>query len=857
MTSHSKSARRLSSIFSLKSSDSDSASVQSAGRHGSLAEETGGRSSRPMPGHTPVHSFSHPLPGGPPSSGPFLAPKPWGMHHSPQQIPVETMADLTLEPPPPIMVELPGSRPQTPTGMGRPASHTASPSGMERPGTPTAISKRRSWIPSRSRNISRDMGTNTRSQNKAWVRVGENELVYDLSPLELAQKAWDVWQETGDTFVYLYPKASRKAALFKVESSIIASSAPLTFLAHGGIYSFRGRTSGDHDRITRDLVLPVPPVSPPITPVIEPFDQVSPTESSQGVSKKSSSQGSRTTFDSLDGPVKDAHLYFPTSLSADDYAGPHEPCLSEEDLDQLISIRNLFAFLLRQPLVMTPRQPTNFDVFLQIAGLLAEHQFTNLDGSTFGEVAESSFAYYIAELNLADVRHSREKTIEGVILGERMRNADLYNESFVHAVGKWADVAALNSPKYGLISRTTRSRIERAHFDLDRRLATLRTCLHDFEFPSLFSGIANSTALPEGKSVNFKQWKNSFLALRRHVLSYYKTTYGSWPPKARSKKNDFEESGFNRLLLRDLTLDFSTLYDLLVDRSSLTTRGIDADDASDASALRKVLSEFDHSTPPVKPPMPFDTPLLPSLAAMTSDTYPLAGPDRLKAFKKLNSSRVRDAAPLDALLNRASNLDTLANPSPFLQAFRTFERKSAINVPVHEVADQRLGYWLFLYVVLQNLPLLVVDAPCVHFSQGVEYFLCEPPRGGLPWAREQPRASWYGVAGGAAVVSLPSEVVDYGVEGVYRRSHAWEQAARWMGPGVTVQVDEPDSPVLSQRRRRSSGLEHLPVPQGAISSQRQRSGDKSNPGMSFQDILGKVEEKEGKKGKRERSKIRI
>ena len=86
-----------------------------------------------------------------------------------------------------------------------------------------------------------------------------------------------------------------------------------------------------------------------------------------------------------------------------------------------------------------------------------------------------------------------------------------------------------------------------------------------------------------------------------------------------------------------------------------------------------------------------------------------------------------------------------------------------------------------MYAVLQSLPMVVVDAPEVKFTEGIEYFLCVPPRGGLPWCRDDINGgrSWFGVAGGTGLVNLPADIVAYGVEGVYRRSHCWQVASKW------------------------------------------------------------------------------
>jgi hypothetical protein len=145
--------------------------------------------------------------------------------------------------------------------------------------------------------------------------------------------------------------------------------------------------------------------------------------------------------------------------------------------------------------------------------------------------------------------------------------------------------------------------------------------------------------------------------------------------------------------------------------------------------------------------------------------------------------------------------------------------------------------------------MLVVDAPAVKWTHGVEYFLCEPPRSGVPWANNAERErTYYAIAGSNnAVVSLPSDVIEFGIEGIYRRSHCWVMAERWTsGSGIMQQAvqetflrDEavprlPGSmpaadPVPRSRsnspstrdpgKRRSvmlSGLEALPMPPGVF-----------------------------------------
>ena len=596
---------------------------------------------------------------------------------------------------------------------------------------------------------------------------------------------------------------------------------------------------------------------------------------------------------------KDMHLCLPQPLQTDSTAP--QPRFSIEDMDMLIATRNMFAFLLGQPLVATSHNPTLFAVLLKVAELLQRYHFTNLDGSTLGEDVTHLFARIVDEYRLCDIRASREKTIEAVVLGERMRYLPLYNEGFVHGVGKWDDLIQLNNPKLLLVTTTTRKRMERSTIDLGHRVATTRRRLNDMDFQTVFAGFANSSSSAESKIINFKGWKASFLSMRQHVLRHYRERYGNWPPRAKSKKNDFEESGLNRIALQDLYNDFASVYDTLVDRQSITTRA--SGDVSEPevssqdinhNCIRRILAEYDRSAIPVAPPIPYDVPNMPSLSPVQRDWHNLDSKKQHKeAAKKLADDQI------NLLLMQSYNRDAMT-ANPFLVEFINFERRTARNKSLDELRDLRIGQWIFVYTVLQALPLLVVDAPGIQFSKGVEYFLCQIPLGSAPWMQESHsrQQSWYNIAGGTGFVSLPSHIVEHGVEGVYQRSHCWIEAKKWSGeaggdgtlvadaqaaaqsqsrngslvpispelpqndgnttflslesstsPAVALSPALAVNPADDQRSRSPSprrpgrksislGLEELPLPQGVVPEQA-RPLSTYNPQANFDDIIGK------------------
>lgn len=115
---------------------------------------------------------------------------------------------------------------------------------------------------------------------------------------------------------------------------------------------------------------------------------------SAGTSYTDGSEDSRDSrgLDSLE-PGQPIHLHVPLNLS--DKAKQPTPLdpksFPESDTESLISARNLFAFLTGQSLVASRGRPTFYHIFLNIAQALTFYEFSNLDGSTFGEVANFNF----------------------------------------------------------------------------------------------------------------------------------------------------------------------------------------------------------------------------------------------------------------------------------------------------------------------------------------------------------------------------------------------------------------------------------------------------------------------------------
>ncbi|KAK2603728.1 hypothetical protein QQS21_004104 [Conoideocrella luteorostrata] len=603
--------------------------------------------------------------------------------------------------------------------------------------SPSKKSLRRSWLSMDGRSRFNSWSSNEDDNTQVWVLLDDYQSEYNPSFLRTAEKVPELWDDNGNVYVYLYPRGSGCGPSFKVPEFVVSTSNVFNALIHSESDSLsRTRSTGcvGHQRLRVDDAGRME--SPFTRSIIEDPDAL------------------RLHLPLT--PTASAHL---TTL--DDGEPTH--------FGRLISIRNLFAFLTRQPLVGLKTRSKIFDAVLDVANLLQEFGFSSLDGSDFGEVAKLSFKYYLNQMGLSDCRHSPEKTIKALILGERMRCVDLYSEAFAHAAGMYSAIMDQQLSLFNQASLCTQQKLERAHLDLVSRQHSVNEHLEHFDFPSLFAGIANSKSTPELKLVRFKSWRNSFNKMRKFTLNHYRAEFGSWPPKVSNKVHPFTKNGLNRLALKALYADMCALYDLLVDRTMLTSRTMDelpvvSDNLSELSlsALRTILSEFDRSKPPVLPPIPFDVPRLPSV----------------KDQSKMG--RVFKEYELFPLLSESYNQDENGAGLPFISKFKDFEIRESRGNVLKNLVDQRIGYWLFLYAVLQSLPLLVVDAPGVKHTEDVEYFLCEPPMNNLPWVSDQEvRKMWYEVIGGGGLVELSADAVMFSIQATYHRSYCWIAAKQW------------------------------------------------------------------------------
>lgn len=456
-----------------------------------------------------------------------------------------------------------------------------------------------------------------------------------------------------------------------------------------------------------------------------------------------------------------------------------------------IDARNLFAFLTHSYMVSTPTAESAYQVFNRMGEMLNVHA-----GNLWQmRQAEPHFLHYVDELRLDDVRNDDESILDALILGERWQCTQLWTEGFLHAAGRWEILSS--NPAAPMLNAWTRARLDRMSLDLNNvRLKNVNQRLTDFQMPAVWIG--------EGRK--HRLWQGAYEKMRTLVLSHMKHVFGSWPPKPGKKGKGGGTSitgGLNRIVLKQLYDDLCCLYDLLVDHDYIYGDKLDRSGARPSSgdeepkttelasktgkaeeekadtarvALRKIMQEFDTSGVPVQPTMPFDLPRIPSRA--------VAGTKPKKRFFFQRSDPKISSSEAEALLSSSYNLDARDRhaSNPLVKRFLDHEKEHATGKSVLDFAEARCGRWIFIYCVLQSLPLTVVDAMGLKYSEGVEYFLCENHRDGYPWEKGLSKRAtrmtglWDAMA---STTNLFDSNPDDDIDITYRRSHCWEVSEDW------------------------------------------------------------------------------
>ncbi|KAG9246829.1 hypothetical protein BJ878DRAFT_539909 [Calycina marina] len=564
---------------------------------------------------------------------------------------------------------------------------------------------------------------------QAWIEQPEGLVEHSLQYLFTDTDAL-VWGNDANLYVFASSKDSQRGPIFMVPRTIFENSAQLSKTVYLDEFDLRNV----HYHSSLD------------DPSCQACDLVA----------------SQPTHQST---VEVLRLNFPLKLSDDALRNP-----SPADIFALVNFTNLIAFLTTQPLINISELSTRFQAFVGISQLLMEHGFNCPDGTSYGAHATECFKAYLNDTMLEEVRESNHNIVQGLILGERMRSEKMYTEAFAHAAGNYDEIKKTHQRLKILVSQQTWTKLERASMEMKRNLHGVTRHIEGFNFPSIFSGIAASTSNTEYRNIRFDTWRASFEILRKKTNEYYKDLYS---------KDAVRYPFRTRIGLLQLYNDMRSVYDLLVDREQPTTRSsnpdkfkIPIDGDVTAKVLRILLDEYDRSSPPVRPAIPYDLPLLPTIATV------MPGYHRYRETEQVTASRrALKEHEQQLVLTKSYNQASLTIKTPFAEMFMQLE-SSQSKQSAQTLSDRRIGYWIFLYAVIQTLPLVVINAVGIREAAETKYFLCAPA-GSMPWVDGTSDRVMFAVRNSSNMVQLPASVVQNGIEGIYSRSHCWADTKDW------------------------------------------------------------------------------
>ncbi|KAK6329808.1 hypothetical protein TWF730_006107 [Orbilia blumenaviensis] len=550
---------------------------------------------------------------------------------------------------------------------------------------------------------------------KRWDGGGRQCMTYT----GLNRRDPELWFPDGDTLVYLSDKFSKskedqpfRQPSFRIRSSLLrATNSPFLI---GSLY--------DYDD------LPQSPTS--ISSSLMSADQdIQPVPSN----------GSRD----LEGIAHELH--FPAPRSNDRAAIYRHHATT----------RNFFAVLFNRSLVGTSFGQTLLD--------LAERMELYMPP---GHDNIGDLLRYLTRKEFDDVRNMPDLAAGTLMFAEKYRLPDLYRESFVHCVGMMNRLELLSD--YQQISSITRILIDRASLHIQVRSENCDNLLvhGQFSFPDMWPHM----------SAGYPPARHAFDRFQKFLAKHYQSRFGSWPPGGEK---------YGRLLYQQLQRDFNALYDFLVDKdvtwesvappssaasisSSTRTAGpqklvnpykpdFRADDAS--LQFTDIILSFDRNGKDRYPHIPHPYPLVPDVKTTTA----IRTNKQSNFFGKRNANADKTIEKENALaLIKATNLDALyTSPNNSLVAAYQMMEKSDRTIEI-DPHDARKGRWLLIYAVLQTLATITVDAPGLKYTDNVDYFLCAPIKGALPW-EQQPQTSRGG------------EEEDY----CQYRAHCWTVPYQW------------------------------------------------------------------------------
>ncbi|KAL8732127.1 MAG: hypothetical protein Q9181_004054 [Wetmoreana brouardii] len=337
---------------------------------------------------------------------------------------------------------------------------------------------------------------------------------------------------------------------------------------------------------------------------------------------------------------------------------------------------------------------------------------------------------YITRHRFDDVRNNPSYAASLLAFSETpgVRWREGYLEAFVHCVGM-LNMGLRTIPEWRFITSQTKMFMESAHLEIEDRLHRAQRWLLAFDFTAMWptSSAPHSTA------------RACFDRLRKWLCKYYENAFLHWPPTN-------EATWLTRDMVVRLKSDFHSLYDYLVDRdimfdgtqyrpnqkwvmNSKSGQNFRADTYE--LPITDILLAFDKNNgfPHIPHPYCLTPPSTPAQNKPKS-SFTLkkpSSPTDVPAQSRRKALSYADASNVYTLRDQFVHTELISN-------YIRFEQSDMIESI--DPFEARRGRWILIYGILQVLATVSVDSPKLRYKEGAQYHLSPMMKGVVPWAEE-------------------------------------------------------------------------------------------------------------------------
>ena len=526
----------------------------------------------------------------------------------------------------------------------------------------------------------------------------------------------ELWDETGDTFVYMYMRGSRTKPppSFRINSKVIERSGSRAF-------TYQLHHVMEPDGWPRFYPNEVP--SPEDGSSVD--DTVATYESPQGAMPGSTDHSDIGELDAIRplnlSTIKRHKVRAPRGIQHELYIPWPGTETGTHSTIWHITTRNFFAVMYdANALVGT----TLYEAMLR----LFERVNTYPDYLDRNISRVAWITDYATRHGFDDVRNNPSYAASLLAFSENpgVQWREGYIEAFPHCVGM-LDKGLQTVPEWRYITPHTKMYLQNASMEIEERVHRAQSWLLSFDFDDMWP----TTSAPPSTA------RGCFDRLRKWLCKYYENAFLHWPPTS-------DMTWLTRDMVVRLKNDFEGLYDYLVDRdiifdgaeyrpgqkwniTSLSGQPFRADTSE--LAFTDILLGFDerNNFPHIPHPYPVTPTSMPTHSKPKS-AFTLKKPAsqaEITAQSRRKALSYAEASNVYTLRDQYMHTDLVTN-------FIRFEQGDLLDSI--DPFEARRGRWLLIYGILQVLATVSVDSPNLRFKDGVQYHLSPQMKGVVPWA---------------------------------------------------------------------------------------------------------------------------